>query len=53
MKAISAFILFHLEAIGEQTFIYKNFEGLQFASYAINWHGIVYACRPINELYAC
>ena len=30
MQAISALALFRLGAIGEQTFVYKNFEGLQF-----------------------
>ena len=53
MQAISALAFIPLGAIGEQTFVYKNFEGLQFPSYAITWHGIVHACRHINELYAC
>ena len=35
MQAISALAFIPLGAIGEQTFIYKNFEGLHFASYAI------------------
>ena len=53
MQAISALAFIPFGAIGEQTFVYKNFEGLQFPSYAITWHGIVHACRHINELYAC
>ena len=53
MQAISALALFRLGATGEQTFVYKNFEGLQFPSYASTWYGIVHACRHINELYAC
>ena len=53
MQAISALAFIRLGAIGEQTFVYKNFEGLQFPSYAITWHGIVHACRHINELYTC
>ena len=53
MQAISALLLFRLKVIGEQTFVYKKFEGLQFPSYASTWYGIVHACRHINELYAC
>ena len=53
MQAISALAFIPLGAIGEQTFVYKNFEAYSSQVIAITWHGIVHACRHINELYAC
>ena len=52
MQAISALAFIPFESY-RRTFVYKNFEGLQFPSYARTWYGIVHACRHINELYAC
>ena len=36
MKAITALAFIPLGAIGKQIVVYKNFEELQFLSYAIN-----------------
>ena len=47
MQAISALAFIRLGAIGEQTFVYKNFEGLQFPCYASTWYGL---CMHVDIL---
>ena len=53
MQAILALAFIPFGSYRRTNLCLQNFEGLQFPSYAITWHGIVHACRHINELYAC
>ena len=53
MQAISALAFIPFGSYRRTNLCLQNFEGLQFPSYAITWHGIMHACRHINELYAC
>ena len=51
MQTISALAFIPLGSYRRTNLCLQKFEGLQFASYAITWHGIVHACRHIYELY--
>ena len=53
MQAISALASIPFGSYRRTNVYLQKNEGLQFASYAITWHGIVHACKRINEFYAC
>ena len=53
MKALRALACISFGSYRRTIFYLQKFDGLQLPCYAINWHGIVHVCRPINDLYTC
>ena len=53
MKALRALACIPFESYRRTIVYLQKFDGLLFPCYAINWHGMVHACRPINDLNTC
>ena len=53
MKALTALACIPFGSYRRTIVYLQKFDDLQLPCYAINWHGIVQACRPINDRYTC
>ena len=53
MKALRALACIPFGSYRRTIAYLQKIDGLQLPCYAINWHGIVHACRPINDIYTC